>query len=219
LALTDGGVLENLGVQTLLKSRRFAAWNLVISDAGRKEQAWAPGGFRQYLRGALMGIVCFPIIERVTVMMSSKENRHMRVSAFGDLERTWLVEALRGNISPGLNEYLDGQRVAPRRRILYIRLEQTLRELLANIPLWRLRELAARNGRSMAEQRPATRELLLQLGIDLGPALEIHRAMGGDLRIDELNRINTHFTALRTRDNEDLIAHARWQVHATHALF
>jgi NTE family protein len=91
VALTDGGVLENLGVQTLLKSRRFAAWNLVISDAGRKEQPWNPGGLGNLLHGAVMGILCFPVIQRVTIMMNSKENRHMRLNAFGELERSWLV--------------------------------------------------------------------------------------------------------------------------------
>ena len=219
LALTDGGVLENLGVQTLLKSRRFAAWNLIISDAGRKEQAWKPGGAGNFLRGAIMGITCFPIIERVTVMMNSKENRHMRLSAFGELERSWLVDSLRGNSSSGLADFLHGQPVAPRRCMLFIRLSQTLKELLATIPRWRLRELAARSGQSLPDSLPPTQELLRQLKLDLGPAQEIHTAMGGDRRIEELNRVNTHFTALPRNDIEDLSAHARWQVHALHALF
>ena len=32
--LSDGGVLENLGVQTLLRSRRFGSWDIIQSDAG-----------------------------------------------------------------------------------------------------------------------------------------------------------------------------------------
>jgi hypothetical protein len=47
----------------------------------------------------------------------------------------------------------------------------------------------------------------------------MHAAMGGDMRIEELNRIGTHFTALSRKDIEDLTAHARWQVHAMNALF
>ena len=39
--LTDGGVLENLGIQTLLKSHRYASWNLIVSDAGRQYSAMA----------------------------------------------------------------------------------------------------------------------------------------------------------------------------------
>lgn len=219
IALTDGGVLENLGVQTLLKSKRFAAWNLIISDAGRTEQAWEPGGLGNYLRGAIMGMISFPIIQRVTVMMNSKENRHMRRSAFGDLERSWLIDALRGNVSPGMRDYLEDQPVAPRRRMLFIRLDQTIRELFGSIPHWRLHELAARNGQALPEPLPPIAELLPVLGVNLNHALEIHAAIGGERRIRELNRIGTHFTALPKRDIEDLKAHACWQVHAMHTLF
>ena len=218
-ALTDGGVLENLGVQTLLKSRRFAAWNLIISDAGRIEETWEPRGFGNHLRGAIMGMISFPVIQRVTVMMNSKENRHMRLSAFGDLERTWLVDALRGNATAGLKDHLDRQPLAPRRRMLFVRLDQTLSELLGRIPHWRLHELAAQNGRSLPEPLPPIKELLPLLGVDLEPALETHAALGGDMRIEQLNRITTHFTALSGQDIEDLKAHARWQVHAARLLY
>ncbi len=218
-ALTDGGVLENLGAQTLLKSRRFSAWNLIISDAGRKEQPWNPGGLGNLLRGAAMGILSFPIIQRVTVMMNSKENRHMRLSTFGELERSWLVEELRGSHSPGLKDLLAGHSALPRRRMLFIRLSQTLRELLASIPRWRLRELATRTGQPLPSPLPPVEELLQALGVNLDLALEIHAAMGGDMRIDELNRIGTHFTAISRKDVEDLRAHARWQTHAMNALF
>lgn len=218
-ALTDGGVLENLGVQTLLKSRRFAAWNLIISDAGRKEQPWKPGGIGNLLSGGAMGIISFPILQRVTVMMNSKENRHMRLSAFGDLERSWLIDELRGNTSPGLDDYLHTLPLAPRRRMLFIRLNQTMEELLSSIPRWRLRELAARSGQSLPNPFPSTQELLHGLGVNLDQAREIYDALGGDVRVGELNRIGTHFTALLRKDIEDLMAHARWQVHAMYALF
>jgi hypothetical protein len=56
-------------------------------------------------------------------------------------------------------------------------------------------------------------------GINLDHAMEIHAAMGGDMRIEELNRFGTRFTALSRKDIEDLTAHARWQVHAMNALF
>ena len=32
--LSDGGVIENLGVQTLLRSRGFGSWDIIQSDAG-----------------------------------------------------------------------------------------------------------------------------------------------------------------------------------------
>jgi hypothetical protein len=96
-------------------------------------------------RGAVMGLVSLPTIERVTVMMNDKENRQMRFTAYGEIERTWLVDALHtGTLQPGLGDYLSGQPHAPRRRILFIRLNQTLSALLAAIPRWRLHELAVR---------------------------------------------------------------------------
>lgn len=42
MAVTDGGVLENLGVQTLLASERFGTWDMVVSDAGVRDEPWRP---------------------------------------------------------------------------------------------------------------------------------------------------------------------------------
>jgi len=219
-ALTDGGVLENLGVQTLLKSKRFGTWDIIVSDAGRREEPWKPGGIVNSLRGAFTGAISLPILQRVLTMMNSKENRHMRLTAYGEIERTWLIEAVRGSgTQVGLDDYLVSQPSATRRRVLFIRLNQTLDELLAAIPRWRLRELAARANQTLPDRLPPVQELLRSYEVNLAPALEIHAAMGGDARIGQLNRIGTHFTALPTRDIEALYAHARWQVHATRALY
>jgi hypothetical protein len=219
-ALTDGGVLENLGVQTLLKSKRFGTWNLIVSDAGRREEPWEPGGLMNSVRGAITGAVSLPTIQRVMTMMNSKENRHMRLTAYGEIERTWLIEALRGGPAHvGLDDFLSCHPSAPRRRILFIRLNQTLNELLATIPRWRLHELAARASQKLPEQLPPIKKMLQSYGIDLAATLEIHAAMGGDARIAELNRIGTHFTALSASDIEQLHEHARWQVHAVSALY
>jgi predicted acylesterase/phospholipase RssA len=220
LALTDGGVLENLGVQTLLKSPKFRAWNLIISDAGRREQPWNPGGFMNYVRGAVVGAFSLPTIERVMVMMNSKENRHMRLSAYSEIERTWLIESIREGVQPiGIADFLSGQTCAPRRRVLFIRLSQTLDELLTAIPRWRLRELAARANQNLPEPLPPIQQLLAGFGVDLAPSLAIHSEMGGDARIAELNRIGTHFSAMPLNDIKDLHEHARWQVHAGSALY
>ncbi|MGA8529926.1 MAG: hypothetical protein WB622_09445, partial [Acidobacteriaceae bacterium] len=69
------------------------------------------------------------------------------------------------------------------------------------------------------EPLPSIETLLSELGVDLGRVLEIHSALGGDARIEELNHISTHFTALSGRDIEDLKSHALWQVHAMRTLF
>lgn len=42
-----------------------------------------------------MGAITLPTIVRVTGMMNTKENRHMRLTAFSELERSWLVDAVR----------------------------------------------------------------------------------------------------------------------------
>jgi len=220
IALTDGGVLENLGIQTLLKSKRFGAWDLIISDAGRLEAAWEPGGIKNLLYGIFMGAVSLPTLARVTTMMNSKENRHMRLSSFGELEKSWLIEACRSRISTSsMDSYLSNQPIAPRRRLLYIRLNQTVAGLLGAVPQWRILELAKRNNVTLLEPTRPTTELLQACGVDISAALDIHRAMGGDARIADLNRIGTHFTALSLPDIQGLYEHARWQVHAMHALY
>jgi hypothetical protein len=220
IALIDGGVLENLGVQTLLKSRRFGAWDVVISDAGRKEEAWKPGGWANALRGAAMGALSLSTIERVSAMMNSKENRHMRLSAFAEIERSWLVDALRTNTSTAaLREYVSSQPRQPRRRMMFVRLSQTLTDVVSAVPQWRLCELGVRANQRANDPKQSAMDRLAAYNVDLKRALEIHREMGGDARIVELNKIGTHFSALRRCDIEGLREHARWQVHAMRALY
>ncbi len=199
LALTDGGVLENLGVQTLLKSKRFGAWDIILSDAGLRDPGWEAGGLGKYLRGLCMGLLSLPVIERVTVMMSDKQDRHMRVGAFDEMERSWLVSALRaGQRSAGVEDYLNTRPTLRPRRVLFMRVNQTLRQVMSTIPAWRRAEVA---------------------GADLSPAIAMHNQLGGDARIDELNRIPTGFGKLSRQDINDLELHARWQVHAMHAIY
>jgi predicted acylesterase/phospholipase RssA len=220
IALIDGGVLENLGVQTLLKSKRFGAWNVVISDAGRKEGAWKPGGLVNALRGAAMGALSLSTIERVSAIMNSKENRHMRLSAFAEIERSWLVDALRTDTSTAaLREYVSTQPHQPRRQMMFVRLSQTLTDLVSAIPRWRFCELGARASQKSNDSTQSAMDRLAACKVDLERALDIHREMGGDARIAELNQIGTHFSALRRRDIEGLREHARWQVHAMRALY
>jgi len=199
LALTDGGVLENLGVQTLLKSKRFGAWDIILSDAGLKDPGWEAGGFVHHLRGLCMGLLSLPVIERVTVMMSDKQDRHMRVGAFDEMERSWLVRALRAKEHlSGVKDYLETRPNHPPRRVLFIRLNQKLHQVMSSIPPWR---------RAKAERA------------NLNVATELHTQLGGDARIDELNRIPTGFGRLSRQDIDDLELHARWQAHAMHALY
>jgi hypothetical protein len=153
-------------------------------------------------------------------MMNTKENRHMRLTAFSELERSWLVDAVRsGQASPAMTNYVAAARIAPRRRILFIRLDQTLGSLLASIPRWRIVELAARAQYILPDPFPRVLDVLKTCEVDLAAALDIHRGMGGDARIAELNRIGTHFSAMSRRDLQGLHDHALWQVHAMKALY
>lgn len=216
IALTDGGVLENLGAQTLLKSKRFGAWDIILSDAGLKDPGWSVGGARNFFRGLCMGLLSLPLIERVMLIMSDKQDRHMRVAAFEEMERSWLTDALRSRSSaPGIEEYLSSRSQATRRKVLFVRLNQRLSDALASIPAWRVAELAG-PGRPIDRISP---EVAGELGLDLRVGLDLHRRLGGDARIDELNRISTGFSALSRRDVDDLEMHARWQVHVIGAFY
>lgn len=231
-ALVDGGVLENLGVQTLMtaplnsgstgspKESRFATWNVVVSDAGTKEEPWKARRFYDRACGALLGLLGLPIITRVMLLMSCKQDRHMRFEVFANLERSWMVESIRGSAkTSALDRFIFDQPARPRRQILFVRLTQTLVELIASVPRWRLEELSTQAGRPLPPDVDSSIELLSELGVDLRPAIQIHTNLGGDERIKGLYGITTQFTALSDAQVKDLASHARWQVHAMRAIY
>ena len=94
---------------------------------------------------------------------------------------------------------------------------QTLGDLVRNVPSWRLRELGG--GPRASQTLPTTTTLVNDLGLDLRSALSLHEEIGGDSRIQQVNQVPTNFTALPLRDIQDLFGHARWQVHAMHAIY
>lgn len=219
LSLIDGGVLENLGVQTLFKSRRFPTWNMIISDAGQQEEPWK-AGILDRARGTLIGAISSPIIERVIVMMNSKENRHMRLQTYQELLQSWLADSVRTNTrTPCMDEYLAEGKPFPRRRMIFVRLPQTFAQMLKDIPRWRLCELATRAGRTGPVVHPATEASLAALGVDLSAAKAIHSGMGGDAAVSELNGVVTQFTGLSEAHIKGLADHARWQVYAMRAIY
>lgn len=232
IALTDGGVLENLGVQTLLNTAsEFATWDLAVSDAGTREKAWTPGGLAAALRGFFMGAVSAPILERVTILMDDKEDRHMRHDLFRDQQMGWLAQALRYPSVAArhdLKAFLATQPKGPARRVLMMRVNQGWSHFVKAIPRWRLHGLAADFEARTAQPAPslppsgdvAAKETFLQaVGADLDPAKAIFAAMGGAERVDRLNAVETGFSALSLEDIDGLAEHARWQVHANKAVF
>jgi predicted acylesterase/phospholipase RssA len=231
-ALTDGGVLENLGIQTLLNEQsEFFAWDIVSSDASCDDQVWTPGGARARMRGLLMGALSAPVLERVGNVMHDKQDRHMRHHAVDEATKSWLV---RGLLSPEvaagteMRTFLAGTHARPERRLLMVRLSQTWNHVLDRIPEWRLKAFAESyqiRTRTLpppvpkAGDLPGREAFLTAVGVDLSVAWAIYRAMGGDSKVAELNRIRTHFDALTEPELDALHDHARWQVHALHELY
>lgn len=232
IALTDGGVLENLGVQPLLEDGGdLAAWDLVVSDAGTREREWTPGGLVPRLRGLIMGAVSAPVLERISVLMNYEEDRHMRHRLFEERERSWLVEALRDPhvaSRPDLKAFLETEPLRPARRVIMVRVSQDWDHFVLRIPRWRLLGLAAdfeaRTGRT-APALPAlsdlsAREAFLEaVGASVGRAKRIWEKMGGAEGADRANAVPTTFRALAREELEVLCAHARWQVLANKAVY
>ena len=72
--LSDGGVLENLGVQTLLRSRRFGHWEIIQSDAGALGSEWRGPVCRDQLKSVLIGPLGGWSLQRVMDLMSDEPN-------------------------------------------------------------------------------------------------------------------------------------------------
>lgn len=205
LALTDGGVLENLGVQTLLRSRRFGTWNLIVSDAGLKDTPWRPRSFGRWATAFAIAALSASVLRRVLELMNDKENRSMRSLTVRE------VLAGRNGVRPE----------AQQRKLMFVRVNQTWRSMVANIPSWRLQELAGDRAApapgASAEEVTAFLEEHTEV-----PVLALQKrydGMGGDERVSALNRVNTGFTALSSEDVDGLDQHAQWQIHATHAIY
>ncbi|MGA9751589.1 MAG: patatin-like phospholipase family protein [Acidobacteriota bacterium] len=232
IALTDGGVLENLGIQTLLNPKsEFKAWDLTASDAGARQEIWSPGGPMNLLRGLAMGAVSAPVLERITILMNDEEDRHMRHDLFDDTEEGWLVQALRDPAvagRPDLKAFLATQDAGPRRRVLMVRVSQGWGHFVKKIPRWRLVGLAYDYELRTGLKAPAPpawddvegkESFLTAVGSDLGPAKAIFTAMGGAAAVERLNAVATGFSALSTETIDPLAEHARWQVYANKAVY
>jgi NTE family protein len=225
LALSDGGVLENLGVQTLLKGRVFGTWDIILSDAGQRDVAWVPRRPGQWLIAFVIAALSASSLRRVLELMNDKENRSMRSATVLEAERSWILERIASATPQTLPEVvrdLDrGQPSRPRRRLFLVRLNQDWDTLLASLPIWRLRELSRDPAAAIPAGDPGAVEKFLEANTEvrLGPARDLYRQLGSDVRVDELNRVATGFTGLSQRDVHDLALHARWQVLAQHALY
>ena len=225
--LTDGGVLENLGIQTLLKSRRHASWNLVVSDAGVHDRPWQNRGIVGSVRGFFIWLLSGQTLDRLMLVMNDKQNRWARQEVFDQLIHSWLAEELqRGSTAPhkGIANYLDQEPKRRRRALLFVRVAQSWNSFFSSIPRWRLVELSERAGESetaIPSNNDPTRiaDYLEGVGCDLTAAKEHYAQLGGDSAAHRMNTVKTGFTALPLETVQHLAAHAAWQVHAAHSIY
>lgn len=225
LLLTDGGVLENLGVKSLL-SGPFAAWNLIVSDAGACGDTWHDNWMLDSLIGLLLWLFSGRTVARVMIMMNSTQDAWARKQLFEELDFSHLREAhfepeIGGR--PSFRARLERRPQRPRRRILYTRLNNYWDRFITRLPRSRLLELVNEDLDALPPAGASVAELerfLTKLGVELGPAREHYAAMGGDATVDRLRAIPTNFTGLDEAEVlEPIIHHAAWQLHLSHAIF
>jgi len=227
LALSDGGVLENLGVQTLLKGgKSFGTWNIVVSDAGPRDVSWRPRRPLQWLTSLAIAALSASSLRRVLELMNDKENRSMRSATVLETERTWMVERIAGATAATLPEIardLAGDDLGrPRRRLFFVRLNQDWDSMLERVPAWRLRELSRSNNTRLpapADARAIEAFLQSSTDVDVAPARAAYERLAKEISIAELNRVPTGFTGLDERQVHGLATHARWQLLLQHALY
>lgn len=199
IVLTDGGVLENLGVQTLLRSRRFGTRHIIVSDAGTAEKAWEPS-----LVGRVLSFGAFALTHdtlfRLLMVMNDKQNKSMRQIAMREFGAMDLPDSGRS--------------------LWFVRIDQTWDRFVRGIPQLRRREIAGPDS-VPAEDAPAeaVEEFLRDHGVRLDEARERYREMGGDSGAKRANDVATQFTGLARLDIDVLADHASWQVHACHAVY
>lgn len=228
--LSDGGVLENLGVQTLLRSNRFGSWDIIQSDAGASSSEWQGPRASNRWKGVLIGLLGGWSLERVMQLMSDKQGRWARSEIFDAQGRSWLINEVwrrekQGlDLSKELRASVNASPIRRRRRVMFIGLGQKWSSFFSNIPQWRLIELAERTGQAPTviprdSDPSAVVEYLESLGCDLSGARCHHAQMGGDRMVQHLNKVKTSFCALSRDTIRRLVEQAAWQVHATYVVY
>lgn len=142
--LSDGGVLENLGVRTLLRSRSFGSWYIVQSDAGALGSEWEGPVRRDRSKRVLVGRLDGWSLERVVDLISDKQTRWVRSEILNAQVLSWLIDEVlkrqhQGlNLSEELRAFLEPSPIRQRRRVMFVRLGQKWSSFFKRIPRWRL---------------------------------------------------------------------------------
>jgi hypothetical protein len=101
-------------------------------------------------------------------------------------------------------------------RLWFVRVDQTWEEFLRGISP-STRKAFAGGGRVPGEDAPASEvEAFLR---DHGVRLDEAKRLQHDADAEDANAVGTNFTGLSERAIAALERHARWQVHACHAIF
>ena len=225
--LTDGGVLDNLGVQTLLKSHRHATWNMIVSDAGVQQRPWRDTGMYGMVKGFLVWLLSGRILDRVMLLMNDKQNRWARQMVYNQILRGRLADETKRHEADGRerkSSSADQHQHTGRRSLLFVRVAQDWNRFFRSIPRWRLQELGERAG-ACGDAIPSTDDpaviidYLEDVGCNLTVAKDHYAQLGGDDVAHRMNSVSTGFTALSVDTVRCLALHATWQVHATHAVY
>lgn len=225
LHLTDGGVLENLGIQTLLRSERFRTWNLIVSDAGTADKRWRAVPVLGAARGLGAWIAGGRILDRVMLIMNDKENRWARQQVIDAFQDSWIEHALQsGQRGSGLDAFLQGRGTRPRRDVLFVRIDQTWSSFLGSVPRHRLVEIADASRIPLLRipapgDVAAVESFLKNASIDLEQAKAYYQKLGGDRGAEGMNGVSTNFTGIMGGVIDQLSFHAAWQLHAAHAIY
>ncbi len=195
LSLTDGGVLENLGVERLLASQTFKADDIICCDAGVADSTWAPSLWQLLVSTGAFAL-SRQTLARLLTMMNDKQNKTMRQFLMREM----------GVIRP---------RPDPR-GLWMVRIDQTWKDFFEGISEGFRRGLAG--GAPFPAQTASADEVVEFLekhGKDLGRA----RAHFQPKDNESANSVGTSFTGLSQADIDALERHAAWQIHACHAVF
>lgn len=230
IALTDGGVIENLGIQTLLKSRTFGVDDIITSDAGTSDFGWRPSKLKAKIVSSIPVLATLSRLLRAVDVMSQKQDRHMRSQLFLEQKNSRLKTGLPegSNATFELDQVVlrAGQVQKSGRKVIMVRVDQTLDKFLRNIPIIRLSELARDSGILMPNASdPNNIERFLVKALNpnkstlLSQACNMYRELDGDNAANRCSQVRTNFTSLSQASIRELQNHAYWQMLACFALY